>query len=357
MEKSLRWIIAGLTMICAVMIVIALLTWQQRDAAVSEDATAQAVMTVMTSKVSTAEVNAEEAQHQTEIAVAEKLVTQSLYEQDKNFSLSLLLGIEAYKTFDTPLTLNALFQGTEYQPQLLQFLADDATSASELVFSPDSKTLAVAGFEKRNELGNCAQSSLRFWDVSNGQPTRQLNTSSIVVVFSPDGKMLAVGNYDGSVILRDAATLEMIGQPLRTSDTGGISNLVFSPDGKIFASGSGVGSHGDGGPINLWDVASRKFALGRHPGFTSVPYSLAFSSDGKTFFYLGWTGYFAAWSVTTQTQVKEPQFQGNLSELGSTALSVDGKIAAFAPIIPDGSKKGVSSYGTLQPGSLLARRL
>jgi WD40 repeat protein len=265
---------------------ISLLLLKQRDIALSNEAMAKATSSVSISNVATAEVKVKEAERQATIARAEELAAQSLYAQDKDLPASFLLGVEAYKTFDTPLTRNALLQGAEYEPQLLCFLDDHATSSSIIGFSPDSKMLAIEGCEKTNELEGCTQSTVKLLNVANGQPIGQITTSPASIAFSPDGKTLAFGNSDGSVTLRVVATLQMIGQPLRTSDTGGISNLIFCPDGKILASGSGVGSNGDGGPINLWNVASQKL-IWSLPGIRFGPYSLAFSSDGKTLFYLG----------------------------------------------------------------------
>ncbi len=337
-EKGWHWLAAVLAMGMAVLTLISLLILKQRDMAFSNERMAEATSRLAVSNAATAQVQVEVAQRQAAIARAEELAAQSLYVQDKDLPASFLLGIEAFKTFDTPFTRNVLLRGAEYQPHLTRILADEGG----LVFSPDGKTLVVAGCKDES----CSQSTLRFWDAASGQLTRQITTPPAVVVFSPDGRTLAFGNRDGSVTLRDAATLESIGQPLRTSDTGPISNLVFSPDGRILASGSGIGSNGDGGPINFWDVASRKL-LWSPPGIHFGPYSLAFSSDGKTLFYLGWTGYLAAWNVTTQTQVKQPQFQGDLSGLGNTALSAGGKLAAFAPFTPDGVQKtGVFLWDT-----------
>ena len=334
-EKRRRWVISGLAIALAVMVISSLLVWKQRDNALSGQATAQAVNAVAVVEAATAQEKLREAQRQAAIARAGELAAQSLYAQEKDLPVSLLLGIEAFKTFDTPVSRSALLQSAEAHPRLLRFLDIKATSIYRIVYSPDGKMLAVTGCGKMDELGHCVQSTIELWDVSNGQPIGQITTATTAnalgygLVFSPNGKTFAVGHGDGSITLWDLATQHPIGQPLRSGDTGGISHLAFSPDGKMLASGSSLGSGGVGGPINLWDVDSGQL-IWSPPGIHFGPYSLAFSPDGKRLLYLGWGNTFIGWDVATHAQVEQTDLQGKSSLAGDTALSPDGRKAAGA---------------------------
>ena len=340
-KKRFFWIVVGLVIVLAFMFTVSRPALQQRDVAISQAKAAQATSAFAVSEVATAQEQLQEAQRQTSIARAGELEAQSLYARDKNFPLSILLGIEFFRTLDIPLSRSALLQSVEAQPQLLRFLDDKATSIYSLAYSPDGKMLVVVACGAKDELGNCAQSTIRLWSVPDGEPLGQLTSASPStaqsesVVFSPDGKTLATGSDDGSIVLWDVATKQPIGPPLRSSDHGE-SPIAFSPDGKILASASSLGNSGEGGSIDLWDVASQRL-LWSPPGTHFGPFSLAFSPDGKTLFYLGWTNDFIGWDVATHTQVRHSELKGNSTLAGNTALSPDGKIAAEEAALEGGN--------------------
>ena len=93
------------------------------------------------------------------------------------------------------------------------------------------------------------------------------------VAISPDGKILASGAMDGSIILRDIASNQPLGDPLR-EHIAPVWTLAFSPDGKTLVSGS------DDGKIILWDVDSRQII--KQQTSNMMISSVAFSPDGKT---------------------------------------------------------------------------
>ena len=140
-DKRLRWITSGLTIVLAVLAILYLFIWRQKDNALSGKATVQAINAVAVVEAATAQEKLQEAQRQTAIARAGELAAQSLYAQDKNLPVSFLLGIEAYKTFDTPTSRSALLQSAEAHPQLSRFLDNKTTSIFSLVYSPDGKML------------------------------------------------------------------------------------------------------------------------------------------------------------------------------------------------------------------------
>ena len=101
MGKGPGWAVLGAIIAFAVLIGISLVTWKQRDTAISQAATAEAASTTVAAEASTAKANAEEAQQQTIIARAGELAALSEFEfiRTTNFPASLLLGVESYRSW------------------------------------------------------------------------------------------------------------------------------------------------------------------------------------------------------------------------------------------------------------------
>lgn len=144
----------------------------------------------------------------------------------------------------------------------------NATSAENVVFSPDSSKFASGGFD-----------TIQLWQSSTGQLLRTFDKTSRVnaLAYSPDGKLLAsangdvsIGNYN--VNLWDIAT----GQKVRTlkGHIFPVLTVAFSPDGHILASGS------QDATIRLWDPETGQI-LRRLDGHANWVNSVAFSPDGK----------------------------------------------------------------------------
>ena len=97
MGKGPGWAVLGAIIAFAVLIGISLVTWKQRDTAISQAATAEAASTTVAAEASTAKANAEEAQQQTIIARAGELaaLSKSEFIRTTNFPASLLLGVES----------------------------------------------------------------------------------------------------------------------------------------------------------------------------------------------------------------------------------------------------------------------
>jgi WD40 repeat protein len=106
-----------------------------------------------------------------------------------------------------------------------------------VAFSPDSRTLAVA-----------TNRGVQWWDISSGKLIAQETGAATDVVYSPDGKILAVGGWD-SVVLRDASTHRAIAPPLRLGSAGvWVTGMAFSRYGGVLA----VGWNGS---LQFWNVA------------------------------------------------------------------------------------------------------
>jgi WD40 repeat protein len=141
----------------------------------------------------------------------------------------------------------------------------------QLKFSPDGKTLACG----------CMDGSARRWDVDTGKELPLLTGYRgwvNEIAFSPEGKSLALAGADSQVIhLWDLATAkERFPAP---GHRGQISALAFSPDGKLLATGGGDW-HDNDEAIYLWNAATGTEVC-RLTGHLGKVCCLQFSPDGK----------------------------------------------------------------------------
>jgi WD40 repeat protein len=148
-------------------------------------------------------------------------------------------------------------------------------------FSPDGKTLAVAGSE-----------ALVLWDTQQhaqiqSVPLSTLDGDIVGMAFSPDGKVLAIAKSRlGGVTLWEVPSgARMTADPLTAPDCD-VWNVAYSPDGETLAAAcprkfSQLGESGGG--VVLWDVRQR---TPRSAVTLTVPEgqakSIAFSPDGTT---------------------------------------------------------------------------
>jgi WD40 repeat protein len=145
-----------------------------------------------------------------------------------------------------------------------------ASAGSDVAFSPDGRTLAVA---TRATAGN--HGSLGLWDVRTrrreGRPLGFVLQFASALAFSRDGRLLASGE-GGTVRLWDVADRRPLPGLLRVGSR--VSSVSFSRDGATLAVGSANG-------VSLWDVASRN-RLGEPLQTRGPERAVAFSKDGRT---------------------------------------------------------------------------
>ena len=117
----------------------------------------------------------------------------------------------------------------------------DMTSARWAVFSPDGKTLLLAGWGR----------TARLWDAETGRPVGGLlghKDDILGVAYSPDGRRVATASVDGTARLWDAATGRPSGEPMKHRS--GVYATAFGPDGSLVATAS------DDGTAQVWEAAT-----------------------------------------------------------------------------------------------------
>ncbi len=187
-----------------------------------------------------------------------------------------------------------------------------------IVFSPNLRAYAAA----------LADNSVGIWSTGTGKQTHVLNghiTTIGDIAFSPNGYYLATGDWDGTIILWEAAS----GIQSRTISSKTPNPLfLFSPDNLTIAIGS---QHQDYDTrMTTWDLSTGKiihtFACG---GFCAP---MAFSPDGTILASGAKGGEYRApqdialWEIATGGRIAI--LTGALSQIVALAFSPDGKILA-----------------------------
>ena len=139
----------------------------------------------------------------------------------------------------------------------------EALPRNPIVFSPDSRYLAVAGWSK-----------VAIWDLEKREPAFQLPAQNgwvFAIAFAPEGNLLALGSVQGN----EVQLLEFPSAKVRSTLPliQGVSALAFSPDGRTLASGE------QNGRAAFWNVATEQELLTLD--FGRGVEAMRFSADGS----------------------------------------------------------------------------
>jgi WD40 repeat protein len=178
----------------------------------------------------------------------------------------------------------------------------------KLAFHPDGRRLAAAGY-------GCTD----VWDLGPppSDPKRRTlggHTKWVYgVAFSPDRRRMATGSWDGTIKIRDAATLEEL-MPLR-GNRGYVYGLAFSPDSRTLA--AAYENHS----VKLWDVETGG-ELAAFRGHTGFVWAVAFHPDGRRIVACDRGSRVKVWDVEGGQPVVFRQHTGWVS---GVAFSEDGR--------------------------------
>jgi WD40 repeat protein/class 3 adenylate cyclase/energy-coupling factor transporter ATP-binding protein EcfA2 len=307
------------------------------------------------------------ARHSAVVAQAGRLAAQSREVAGQHPDLGLLLALEAGRLDDSVDTRGALLGALEHGSRIRAWLQGFDSPPNASAFSPGGRLLATVTLE-----------GTTLWDTASwrpvGPPLRSSQGDWEGVDFSPDGRTLAIAGGKGRVELWDVATrkeLRELTDPAATSAEPQLSVVRYSPDGSVIAAGPQETNH-----VTLWAAASGR-VIGR-PIITNPPgsgaQSIAFSPDSKRIAVPGAPGTVGIWVVATGRRVGKPLAIGsaNVEEAifapggrtliasdddGSVsmvdiatgrpvrpALSVGDQIAGSLDLSPDGRLLAAASY-------------
>jgi WD40 repeat protein len=218
----------------------------------------------------------------------------------------------------------------------------------QLRFSADSMMLASA----------VTTGSAKIWNVETGA---ELGESTgyrgwvNCLAFTPDGKTLALAGADSQVIhLWDVAG----GRPHPASNghRGQIQTIAYSPDGKLLASAS-ADWRDDDRAILIWNTATGNL-VHRLMGHTDKVYSLQFSPDGSRLISGGEKeAMFRIWDVVGGTE--RPRWERRRTD-GESERQEDSRVTAVAwsrdgKLIASGHDEGLVILWDAATGTELRR--
>jgi len=179
---------------------------------------------------------------------------------------------------------------------------------SSATFSPDGQRIVTGSLDR----------TAKVWDTASGKEILTLKGHSDEVwsvAFSPDGQRIVTGSADETAKVWEAAS----GKELLTlkRHTAGIRSVAFSPDGQRIVTGS------EDYTAKVWDAMSAK-ELVQLKGHSSRIWSVAFSPDGQRIVTGSGNDRTAkVWDAASGTNLLT--LKGHTSGIRSVAFSPDGE--------------------------------
>jgi WD40 repeat protein/class 3 adenylate cyclase len=265
------------------------------------------------------------ARHSAVVAQSGRLAAQSREVAGQHPDLGLLLALEAGRLDDSLDSRGALLGALEHGSRIRIWLQGFTSPVNASAFSPDGKLLATA-----------TQDGTTLWDTAAwrpaGPPLRSSQGGWEGVDFSPDGRTLVIAGGEGRVELWDVSTrnkLRELSDPAATAEEPALSVVRYSPDGSVIAAGAKATNH-----VTLWNAATGR-VIGR-PITTNPPGSgaqaISFSPDSKWIAVPGAPGTVGIWEVGTGRRVGRPLAIGS-ADVGEAIFAEGGR----ALIASDGS--------------------
>jgi WD40 repeat protein/class 3 adenylate cyclase/energy-coupling factor transporter ATP-binding protein EcfA2 len=245
------------------------------------------------------------ARHTATVAQAGRLAAQSREAAAKHPDLALLLALEAGRLDDSVDSRGALLGALEHGSPIRAWLQGFDSPVVATAFNPAGTLIATA-----------TNTGTTLWDTTTwkpvGRPLRSSQGGWEGVDFSPDGRTLAIAGGKGRVELWDVSTRKELRELTDPTSAGpALSAVRYSPDGSVIAAGAQRTNH-----VTLWAAASGQ-VIGR-PIITNPPgggaQSIAFSPDSRRIAVPGTPGTVGIWEVATGRRVGEPL------EIGSAAV-------------------------------------
>lgn len=250
------------------------------------------------------------------VTYTDSVQVKAITEEDDGFPHhAALLAAQAYKVSQNPNTIENMFNVLQNLGHFELVLQGHNSHVNSVAFSPTGNKLVSAG----------GDGSLVLWNTKTGEVIRKLQKKDryeevTSVAFSPNSKKIISGDTEGNLTLWDTEEGEIIGK-LWQGHTDRIASVAFSPDGKRVISGSFDKT------LILWDVETgqpvwKTWSEDKDKNKYNV-ISVAFSPDGARIVSGNIGGIISLWdSKAGQLLGHLPPF--HTGEVTSVAFSPDG---------------------------------
>jgi WD40 repeat protein len=175
-----------------------------------------------------------------------------------------------------------------------------------LAFTSDSKKLVVSSLDKHIEV----------WDIESGLCLQSwLSTAPIYnIALNSDDRVLACAGKDGTVMLWDITTCEILGEFIGHTEQ--VLDVAFHPQGKLLASSSADAT------IKLWDIATGK-CIQSFVGHTQLISTISFNIAGTQLISSGFDALVKIWSLQTGQCIET--LQGHSKSVSESFFDPSGK--------------------------------
>ena len=186
-------------------------------------------------------------------------------------------------------------------------VVDYGSHSGIVKFSPNGERVVFAGTDEEVRLRDVASGQLL------GQPVKP-ESPVLALALSRDGRTILTGGEDGVARLWDVTTGQPIAPPMRHPNW--IMSVALSPDGRTVVTGCRDGS------AQRWNAATGRL-LGQPLVHTGGAWSVAFSPDGQKILTGGQDNTARLWDAGTAQPLGQPIIASERCE--SVAFSPDGR--------------------------------
>lgn len=233
--------------------------------------------------------------------------------------LSMLLAVEALRLAPTTEADRALKNAL--QQSHLRTVMRIGAPVYRARYSRDGKRIVTTSGDEGNSVA-------QIWQPGDGNNWPNLFTLRgfkgrvTAAVFSPDDRLIATSSYDGTAILWDAASGQVVGtRPEITNQS--LYDLDWSPDGTLVATANMADNL-----VYVWDAKTQQ-VFKTLKGFSSDAMSVSFSPDGKYLAAGSRDKQVRIWNAKTWEEVRAPLIE-HVGEVWSVRFSQDSKFLVTA---------------------------